>query len=141
MSEMGGYRAPANPAPVSGPGALSQRTDGQPAMQLPDAAYGEQAEFQSIQQGAPMMEEQAVTPPTPMLAPSDRPDEPVTAGAAVGPGRTPMEVRRDLDTQEMGALGRYMPMMERMAARTDAPRSFRALVQFIRATGPSGPNG
>ncbi len=30
MAEQGGYRAPSSPAPVSGPGALSQRTDGGP---------------------------------------------------------------------------------------------------------------
>jgi len=30
MAVQGGYREPSNPAPVSGPGALSQRTDGGP---------------------------------------------------------------------------------------------------------------
>lgn len=136
MSEMGGYRAPANPAPVSGPGALSQRTDGQPAMQLPDAAYGEQAEFQAIQGGAPMMDEPGMAPPVPLLSPSERPDEPVTAGAAVGPGPGPADLRRDQDLKELGALGNYLPMMERMAARVEAPRSFRALVQFIKSSAP-----
>ena len=39
----GGYRAPSNPAPVSGPGALSQRTDGgatQPATYISGLPYG-----------------------------------------------------------------------------------------------------
>lgn len=133
MSEMGGYRAPANPAPVSGPGALSQRTDGQPAMQLPDAAYGEQAEFQAIQQGAPMMRASGPPPPG-LLEPTQRPDEPVTSGAALGAGPGPEALQdRESAIREMGGLGRYMPMMEKMASRDDAPRAFRALVQYVKA--------
>ena len=133
MSEMGGYRAPANPAPVSGPGALSQRTDGQPAMQLPDAAYGEQAEFQAIQGGAPMMRASGPPPPG-LLEPTRRPDEPVTSGAALGPGAGPEALQdREAALREMSGLGRYMPMMEKMASRDDAPRAFRALVQYVKA--------
>lgn len=134
MSEMGGYRAPSNPAPVSGPGALSQRTDGQPAMQLPDAAYGEQAAFQEIQGGAPMMRESGPPPPPGLLDPTQRPDEPVTSGAAIGPGPG-MEAIQDRESalREMSGLGRYMPMMEKMASRDDAPRAFRALVQYVKA--------
>lgn len=134
MSEMGGYRAPANPAPVSGPGALSQRTDGQPAMQLPNPAYGEQSEFQAIQQGAPMLQAGGPPPPPGLLEPTRRPDEPVTAGAALGPGPGPEALMdRESAVREMGGLNRYMPMMEKMAARDDAPRAFRALVQYVKA--------
>jgi hypothetical protein len=52
MAEHGGYRRPTNPAPVSGPGAHSRRTDGQPMVDLPDAQYGENAAFQEAQAGA-----------------------------------------------------------------------------------------
>lgn len=135
---MGGYRTPANPAPVSGPGALSQRTDGQPAMQLPDAAYGEQAAFQEAQAGAPMAMEPMVRPsgppPAGLMDPTQRPDEPVTAGAALGAGPGPEVLQdREAAVREMGGLDRYMPMMEKMAARDDAPRAFRALVQYVKA--------
>jgi hypothetical protein len=34
MAGDGGYQAPRNPAPVSGPGKLSKRTDGGPAQAL-----------------------------------------------------------------------------------------------------------
>lgn len=134
MSEMGGYRAPADPAPVSGPGALSQRTDGQPAMQLPDAAYGEQAEFQAIQQGAPMALEGPVRGPVPLLAPDDRPDVPLTSGIPSGDGPGP-EVLSSTNAQQSDivALGKYLPVMEKMAGRMDAPQAFRSLVQFIKA--------
>jgi hypothetical protein len=117
MSAPGGYQRPANPAPVSGPGALSQRTDGGPkqgVVQLPDAKYGENRDFVAQQQGAPLskspnqptepvssspMQGGSNPPPdaaaqTPldlvhMGAPTGRPNEPVTAGAALGPGPGP----------------------------------------------------
>ena len=39
----GGYQQPTNPAPVSGPGALSKRTDGagQPAQYMSGLPYGQ----------------------------------------------------------------------------------------------------
>lgn len=141
MAERGGYRAPANPAPVSGPGALSQRTDVQSPMPLPNPAYGEQQEFMALQGAAPMAMEPTGPMPTPLTAPTDRPDEPLTAGSPMGDGPGMEMLTRDQQRKEIEGLGRYLPMMERMAGRVDAPRSFRALVQFIRASSPSGPMG
>lgn len=109
----GGYRQPDHPAPVSGPGAMSQRTDGGPADRQPvrplpgggtEGNYGDRKASIELQQGAPVAE--AAPPPTgagppgsppPMptgpgvdpFGPTRRPDEPVTAGAMLGPGRTP----------------------------------------------------
>lgn len=94
----GGYRRPGNPAPVSGPGKLSRRTDGGP-MQGPKVAtggkYGERKAMQEMQSAAPMAAEQrqpnkAPMPAiTPLTAPTSRPDEPVTAGSPMGPGPGP----------------------------------------------------
>ena len=53
----GGYRrpTPTNKNAVSGPGALSQRTDGtQPVMRGQDMAYGESGAYQAQQQAAPL---------------------------------------------------------------------------------------
>lgn len=135
MAERGGYQPPANPAPVSGPGALSRRTDVQSPMPLPNPAYGEGQQFMDIQSGAPMPMDRRVPPPTGLLAPSERPNEPVTAGNMLGPGPGPEALGNGPEQaiQEMSALGKYMPMMERMATRTDSPRAFRALVQYIKA--------
>lgn len=90
------YQQPTNPAPVSGPGALSQRTDGGPAdtqapMVAPGGAYGERTDMLNLQSSAPMEAAPStpVAPPTPFTAPTQRPDEPVTAGAASGPGPGP----------------------------------------------------
>lgn len=81
----GGYRAPRNPAPVSGPGALSKRTDVQVPMRLPDPDYGEGKEFIDIQKSAPVPQEVKPTP-VPLTAPTQFPDEPLSAGAPFGPG-------------------------------------------------------
>jgi hypothetical protein len=100
----GGYRRPANPAPVSGPGQLSRRTDGGPqqtTQPMTGMGYGENQEFNALQGGAPL----AATPPAsnararnmspagssgvaavPLFSPTGFPEEPITAGASFGPG-------------------------------------------------------
>jgi hypothetical protein len=105
----GGYRRPSNPAPVSGPGALSQRTDGQPARWIAADQYGEGQEMMDVQKSAPMSQTkpqpmrvprpsvntavpQAANNFVPLFAPTQRPDEPVTAGAPFGPGPGPSTV-------------------------------------------------
>lgn len=96
-SRRGGDRQPANPAPVSGPGALSQRTDGgpgsatQPIRRIPGVDYGEGKQLVEQQQAAPLpaeptMPSQGMATPTPPLnrdvfRPTDVPGEdPRTAG-------------------------------------------------------------
>ena len=103
--QQGGYRRPSNPAPVSGPGALSRRTDGQGARYMAGGGYGEGQEMMDLQTSAPMSKApeqprpsrargtgqamQETPRPTPLFAPSERPDEPITAGAPFGPGPGP----------------------------------------------------
>jgi|DEB3_MinimDraft_2_1074329.scaffolds.fasta_scaffold00203_2 hypothetical protein len=91
----GGYRKPENPAPVSGPGALSQRTDGgptQPAQYISGLPYGEGQATYDQQTAAPMASNNAPQPaiqlpePTPLMAPTTRPDEPITSGIDIGDG-------------------------------------------------------
>lgn len=90
--------------PVSPPGKFSQRTDlsAQPAQQLPDAAYGEQAEFQAIQQAAPMAAKSKPVKMPGLMTPTARPDEPVTAGAPFGPG--PSQVPQSTSLPSRGTL-------------------------------------
>lgn len=106
--QQGGYRRPSNPAPVSGPGALSQRTDGQGARYMAGGQYGEGQEMMDLQTSAPMSKAPAqprMRQPrsgrqvaeegmqvTPLFAPTERPDEPITAGAPFGPGPGPAQV-------------------------------------------------
>ncbi len=102
------------PAKVSGPAQYSQRTDGgQPVRDLPNAKYGENKAFVDQQMQAPLANgpdrptspaggpgvgvsagpvAAPTGPPvelTGLAAPTTRPGEPVTAGAALGPGVGP----------------------------------------------------
>ena len=91
MAQQGGYRKPNNPAPVSGPGSLSQRTDGgptQPATYIPGLPYGQGQETYSNQVAAPMAGNPIpqMEMPTPLMAPTARPSEPITAGVDIGSG-------------------------------------------------------
>lgn len=118
MAEPGGYQKPRNPAPVSMPGRLSRRTDGGPQQTTTDMTgmgYGENADFNEIQSAAPV----AATPPmarpttrtrrggqapmgpvaVPLMAPTQRPNEPVTAGAPFGPGRTVSDADREMQVR------------------------------------------
>ena len=94
MAEHGGYRRPEHPAAVSGPGALSARTDGGPTQPPQVAAggpYGSRQEQMAVQQGAPLQGGGGSTPaPVPFDAPTANPGEPVTAGADLGPGIGPV---------------------------------------------------
>ena len=85
----GGYQQPTNPAPVSGPGALSQRTDGagQPAQYMSGLPYGQGQQNMGNQQAAtlagnpfPEMEMPTLTPVT------RRPNEVGTTGLDIGAG-------------------------------------------------------
>lgn len=70
--------------PVSAPGSMSTRSD-QPIRDLPGAAYGEGKEFREIQAGAEMAGA-PMPAPTPLFAPSSRPNEPITSGVDFGSG-------------------------------------------------------
>ena len=139
----GGYRAPKSPAPVSGPGAMSKRTDGiksQSPMDMPDAAYGEQKEMRGLQQAAPMA---AASMPriTPLDAPTERPDEPVTAGMDMGPGPGKASIglgqgMRDQSAIDAKQVAEFLPQLERMATMAGAPKSFVRFVRYVREFGP-----
>jgi len=87
-------------AGVSGPGKFSKRTDG---LSFQSTEYGSGVENAANKAGAPLARtadvrgatnteiRQAVdqTPITPLYAPSQRPEEPVTTGIALGPGAGP----------------------------------------------------
>jgi hypothetical protein len=96
----GGYRQPSNPAPVSGPGALSQRTDGGPIdgvtpstqapKYMPGLGYGQGGANMANQKAAPLAGNPTPAAPVPaavpLNAPTQRPNEPITSGVDFGPG-------------------------------------------------------
>ena len=93
MMEQGGYRKPNNPAPVSGPGALSQRTDGsptQPATYISGLPQGEGQATYDQQLAAPMMgavkmsDIEMDVSTTDLDAPTEFPNEDIHHGASWG---------------------------------------------------------
>ena len=88
--------APMNPlAGVAGPGKYSVRTDN---LDMGSIAYGEGVETAAIKSGAPLAKtgevrglpasevRAAAESVTPLYAPSQRPEEPITAGIDMGAG-------------------------------------------------------
>lgn len=145
----GGYRQPSSPAPVSGPGALSKRTDGpagggQPVRTPSGGAYGERKELDQLQQSAPLAASPGgdVGAPAPVDltegligfdAPSQMPEEPVTAGAAMGAGAG-LEAL-GLPNQPMDDVKRlipYLPVLEHMANQPGASKAARNLVRQLK---------
>ncbi len=93
MAQQGGYRKPNNPAPISGPGSLSQRTDGGPtqgAKYISGLPYGQGQETYSNQVAAPMagnpIPQNTLENVTPLFAPTNRRDEVITSGVDIGDG-------------------------------------------------------
>jgi hypothetical protein len=142
----GGYRAPTNPAAVSGPGQFARRTDGQPVMDMPDAAYGENAAFREIQSGAQVAGAQgipsssggggATSTPLGLGAPSTMLDVPVTAGAAAGAGPGPEALGlpqspREINQADARVLRKQLPAMLIAASRPGATQSFKDLVRAL----------
>lgn len=146
----GGYRQPSNPAPVSGPGALSRRTDGggpgnqQPVRVPTGGSYGDATQMMKLQQAAPLAASpggDAAQPAgssitdgvTPFGADTQMPDVPVTDGAALGAGAGPeglnLTPQKDEDIQR---LINYLPVFEHMANQPGSSRAARNLVRSLK---------
>lgn len=140
MAEHGGYRKPANPAPVSGMGKNSKRTDGGPAQALSAPTgqdYGARKQEISSERIAPLGAKAPLPKPAPVSpanagsdqpiqmpqyqggafnAPSDRPNEPVTAGAASGAGPGPEALNLPGAQPVAAGTGAMAQMLQRMSA-------------------------
>lgn len=100
--------------------------------------YGSRKDQMAVQQSAPMQGggglQPAGPPPVPLDAPSMRPGEPVTAGAASGAGPGPEAVGiQDDNTATMQQLA---PLMTSLVAMANLPQSnpqYRAFVRKLRA--------
>lgn len=147
----GGYRRPSNPAPVSGPGKLSRRTDGrQPQMIASGGDYGDRQEMQGLQAGAPMNGDLGsggmaagggapvgpdLSQIVPMGADSQRPNEDIFAGVSGGPGAGPSvaNMPSPLTDEQRARLRSFLPVMVILASRDDADPNTRRLVRQMRA--------
>ena len=133
----------------AGPGKFSTRTDGL-SFQSPE--YGAGVEQAAIKAGAPLAKTADVrgaragdvraaasqgAPVTPLYAPTQRPEEPITTGIPMGPGAGPEtlginapSVDTDADRQRMLS---YLPALEAVAQSPASSQSFRNYVRLLRA--------
>jgi len=136
-------------AGVSGPGKFSKRPDGL-SFQSPE--YGAGVEQKAIKQGAEMAKTPDVRgvpasavraaaaqgePVTPLYAPTQRPDEPITTGIQIGNGAGPEvlginQPPADSDADRQRLLS-YLPALESIAQSPSSSQSFRNYVRLLRA--------
>lgn len=130
-----------NPAAVPMPGPMSNRSDLPPAQgakKLPNAAYGEQKQFQADQQAAPMAKAgNPLEGIVPLNAETRRPDEFVTAGvdAGPGPGREILGLNSAVDNQikDLSMMAKYMPLMQAYADSDQSSGTMKAFIKYIRS--------
>lgn len=132
---------------VSGPGALSRRTDTSPTQKLatlPDADYGENAQYQELQRGAGLAQSQGGENPQPVNtaaqqvvpigAPTMNPDTPVTDGASAGAGAGMEALGLTPQTeQDMQQQLAYLPVYEYMANLDGASWLMRNYVRDLKS--------
>ena len=130
--------APMNPkAGVSGPGKFAVRTD---KLEMGSTAYGEGVETQAIKSGAPLAKTSDTRPAptgqpvTSLYAPSERPDEPVTAGInqGAGAGSDALMINQPADYTNFNAnIQSYTPVLSYIASlQNTSPETRRAIRQL-----------
>lgn len=144
MAGKGGYQAPENPAVQSGPGSMSQRTDGGPASKqaaryIAGGNYGEGQEMMDIQTSAPMAATPDVSPTSasqmqesmpqtaiPFNAPTQYPDEPGDAVAVTN--QNPINA----DENFRASVAMYMPALAFIADRPETSQETRDIIRQLR---------
>jgi hypothetical protein len=144
MATQGGYRKPGNPAPVSGPGALSRRTDGRVAEGF---AYGMNKQINEQAAAAPlkkatsfnagsarMGEMRSLAPVTPITAETMDPNDPITNGVPVGPGANSIPGLPSGPTEDpdINMIRDYYPMLEFWASQPGTSQATKDYVQYLR---------
>lgn len=141
----GGYRPT---APQNNPNNINPMGgNGQSGREYTGFAYGENKAVNEQQASAPMAAapQPSFTPTnpvrnlpqaTPLTAPSERPDEPVTTGVPIGPGAGPealtLPSTQDND-EDRARLLSYLPALEVAAQSPNSSQAFRNYVRLLRA--------
>lgn len=135
--------------PVSGPGQFSQRTDkavSNANSTLPDAAYGENKDYQEQKSGANMAQSPGGNADFASMfgnpagsvvgldQPSQEPNTPVTSGAAMGAGSGVEALGLpDQRSEDLQKLVPYLPVLEFMANQPGASWAMRNQVRKAKA--------
>lgn len=132
-----------NPAKgVSGPGKFAKRTD----LQYQSENYGDGVAYQAAKSGAPLAEAQknpmlsqapnvpARPPVAGLYDPTNRPDEPVTAGIdqGAGPGSEALLMRQPDDTNFRAKIVEYMPVLSYIAGLPNTSPETRSAIRQLR---------
>lgn len=86
--------------------------------------------------GAPAGEVPMPPPPTPLAAPTGRPDEPITAGLAMGAGAGPEALGMEEVDPDMMTLIQQLPALEKIASLPGSSIASRNMVRRLRASVP-----
>ena len=128
-------------AGAAGPGKFSVRTDG---LTLPSQSYGEGVQTAAIKAGAPLAttpdvkgtpasqvrQAAAGAPVTPLYAPTQRPEEPVTTGIPIGPGAGPEVL--GMQSRDSVEYANAYELFQNLAANPNASPSMQYLAQRIQ---------
>jgi hypothetical protein len=124
----------------AGPGKFSTRTD---KLELGSTAYGEGKETQAIKSGAALASTPDVkgTPAsavrqadiTPLYAPTQRPETPITEGIDMGPGAgsEALMMRQEDDTNFRTAISEYMPVLNFISDQPNTSPETRAAIKKL----------
>jgi hypothetical protein len=134
--------------PVSGPGQFSQRTDkavSNANTTLPNAQYGENADYQDLRAAAPMATSGQIAgnfnqlfgnPAANVIglgADSTQPNVPVTDGAALGAGQGVEALSSTQGNQSNMVLQSYLPALEYIANQPGSSDAARNLVRQLKS--------
>lgn len=142
----GGYQRPSNPAVVSGPGAHSRRTDGgpldigqQPVRDITGLPYGQNQEVNDLQAAAPLPQQAGAPSPRSVEGlfdrPTERPDEPLTAGASFGDGPGPEAIGVNDSTDTPAESVDLFAEVIRRAYRATHDHRLRPMLHRLREEG------
>lgn len=141
----GGFRPTApqnNPANINPMGGNGQ-SGRQAPKYIPGMQYGQGQATMAQQKAAPMAAaapapRMTMPEPMPLNAPTARPNEPVTAGAALGAGpgmealNLPQSRTAEQPDADMEMVRRYFPVLEYWASQPDTAESTKNYVNYLR---------
>jgi hypothetical protein len=125
---------------VSGPGPYAKRTD----LSYQSNSYGDGVAYDAAKSGAPLARAQkspllseaprVTNPPVGLYDPTQRPNEPVTAGIdqGAGPGSEALMMRQPDDTNFRANIMAYMPVLSYVASLPNASPETRAAIRQLR---------
>lgn len=94
-------------------------------------AYGDRQEMESIQAGADMAQAPGTPRPPALTDPTANPEEPITAGAAMGPGMGPQAagIKSDFDITN----DKLRPIVHSLEILANLPQSNPETRAYVRA--------